>query len=237
LSPEAENNRNAGAARPLICYVTDRKALAARDPIAALHSSIRTAVAAGVDWVQIREKDLPARELVRLAKAATDAGAENRGIRRPAAQIIVNDRLDVALAAGAAGVHLGRESIEPADAVRWCRSGNAPAEFLIGVSCHSVAEVQTAEGAGASYAIFGPVFDTPSKRSFGAPQEIAKLAEACRAVRMPVIAIGGVDESNAAECLRAGAAGIAAIRLFQEQNTADSILTLVSKLHQLRVNA
>jgi thiamine-phosphate pyrophosphorylase len=238
LSPEAEDTRESGAVRPVVCYVTDRKALAAPDPIAALHSSIRRAVAAGVDWVQIREKDLSARELLALAKAAVDAAAENRGARRWAARIIINDRLDVALAAGAAGVHLGRESLAAADVVRWCRSGNAPAEFRIGVSCHSVAEVQAAEAAGASYAIFGPVFDAPSKRPFGAPQGIAKLAEASRAVRMPVIAIGGVGEGNAVECLRVGAAGIAAIRLFQTTGDAQSAPgSLISKLHQFRAGA
>lgn len=187
--------------------------------------------------MQIREKDLPARELLALAKAATGSAAENRGSRPAPARIIVNDRLDVALAAGAAGVHLGRESIATAEVVRWCRSGNAPAEFLIGVSCHSVAEVQAAEAAGASYAIFGPVFDTPSKRAFGSPQGIAKLAAACIAARIPVIAIGGIDEGNAAECLRAGAAGIAAIRLFQQERSAQSLAGLISKLHEPRVQA
>ena len=218
----------------MVCYVTDRKALAAADPVAALRASIHRAIVAGIDWVQIREKDLSGRELFGLAKAAVDAATENRGSPARAAKIIVNDRIDVALAAAAAGVHLGRESIAAAEAVRWCRGGNAPAEFVIGVSCHSVAELQAAEAAGASYAIFGPVFDTPSKRPFGSPQGTAKLAEACRAAQIPVIAIGGVDERNAADCLRAGAAGIAAIRLFQDSGTVQSLSGLVSRLHQLR---
>ena len=100
---------------------------------------IRAAVAAGVDWVQIREKDLSGRDLLALAREAV-AG---RGLAR----VIVNDRLDVALAAGAAGVHLGRESLSARDVVRWCRSGNAPAEFLIGVSCHGLEEAREAESA------------------------------------------------------------------------------------------
>jgi thiamine-phosphate pyrophosphorylase len=237
LSLEAENNRDSDAARPVICYVTDRKALAAPDPIAALHSVIRRAIGAGVDWVQIREKDLPAGELLALAKAAMDAAAENSSARLPAVRIIVNDRLDVALAAGAAGVHLGRESLATADVVRWCRGGNAPTGFLIGVSCHSIAEVQAAEAAGASYAFFGTIFDTPSKRPFGAPQGIAKLAEACRAVRIPVIAIGGVDGGNANQCLCTGAAGIAAIRLFQTEHAAQPLRSLISKLHEQRPRA
>lgn len=217
----------------MVCYVTDRKAFAAADPAAALRASIYRAIVARVDWVQIREKDLSGRELLVLAKAAVDAAAENRGARALATKVIVNDRIDVALAAGAAGVHLGGESLAADEVVRWCRGGNAPAEFLIGVSCHSVGGVIEAEAAGASYAIFGPVFDTPSKRPFGSPQGIAKLAEACRAVRIPVIAVGGVDQRNAAECLRAGAAGIAAIRLLQNAATPQSLSGLVSRLHEL----
>jgi thiamine-phosphate pyrophosphorylase len=234
LPPEAEAKRDSGAAPPLVCYVTDRKALSPVNPIAALKASITRAIAAGVDWVQIREKDLSARELLALAKAAIDAAAEDRGARSSPARTMVNDRLDVALAAGAAGVHLGRESVAAGDVVRWCRSGNAPAEFLIGVSCHSVAEVEAAQLAGANYAMFGPVFDTPSKRPFGTPQGIAKLAEACRAVRIPVIAIGGVAAENQTECVRAGAAGIAAIRLFQNPDTMRSLADVLSNLHQPR---
>jgi thiamine-phosphate pyrophosphorylase len=237
LSPGAENRREAGAARPVVCYVTDRKALAAADSVAALHASICGAIAAGADWVQIREKDLPARELLALAKAAVQAAAENRGAGAVRTRIIVNDRLDVALAAGADGVHLGRESIAAADVARWCRGGKAHAELLLGVSCHSVAEVQAAEAAGASYAIFGPVFDTPSKRPFGSPQGIARLVQACRAARIPVIAIGGVDEENAAECLRAGAAGIAAIRLFQNAYRTQSLAGAISRLHEIDAGA
>lgn len=232
----AEADRDSGAAQPVICYVTDRKALEAADPIAALHSAIRRVIVAGADWVQIREKDLASRDLLPLAKAAIVTAIDVRARESHGARIIVNDRLDVALAAGAAGVHLGRESIAAAEAARWCRNGNAPAEFLIGVSCHSVAEVQAAEAAGASYAIFGPVFDTPSKRPFGLPQGIAKLSEACRITRIPVIAIGGVDEGNAAECVRAGAAGIAAIRPFQNGDATRPLADLISELHQLRAS-
>jgi thiamine-phosphate pyrophosphorylase len=218
-----------------VCCVTDRKGLAAADPIAALISSIRLAIAAGVDWVQIREKDLLAREMLAVVTAAVRAAHERPSFKSTPARIIVNDRLDVALAAGAAGVHLGRESLPAANAVRWCRSGNAPADFLIGVSCHSFAEVREAEDAGANYVIFGPIFDTPAKRPFGPPQGIEKLAEVCDSVHIPVIAIGGISNENAGECLRAGAAGIAAIRLFQEERDANSLANQISKLHQLRV--
>ena len=167
--------------------------------------------------MQIREKDLSARELLHLAQGAVQSGG---------ARILVNDRLDVALAAGAAGVHLGRASLPAAEVVRWCRAGNAPQGFLIGVSCHSFEEVREAETAGADYAFFGPVFDTPSKRPFRAPQGIARLGEVCRAVGIPVLAIGGVEEENVVSCIRAGAAGVAAIRMFQESRNEEGIAGL-----------
>lgn len=213
-----------GPKKPIVCYVTHRKSLAAGDSAEAVLEKIRAAVAAGVDWVQIREKDLSGRELLALAKAAVgiaNTQARETTAARSASQIIVNDRLDVALAAGAAGVHLGRESLSAQDVVRWCHGGNAPAQFLVGVSCHNLEEAREAHTAGASYIFFGSVFDTPSKRAMGQPQGVARLAEICSSVTIPVIAIGGVSEENAAECVRAGAAGIAAIRMFQEpQNTA-----------------
>ncbi len=192
----------------MLCYVTDRRALGA-DAGDALLAMIRRCVAAGVNWVQIREKDLSARGLFELAHAAV-------AIAGSSASILVNDRLDVALAAGAAGVHLGNESVPVGEVARWCNSGHAPRGFLIGRSVHQLAEAVDAECAGADYALFGPVFATPSKLAYGPPQGISRLAEFCRAVRTPVLAIGGVTEENAADCLRAGAAGIAAIRLFQQ---------------------
>jgi thiamine-phosphate pyrophosphorylase len=210
--------------KPIVCYVTDRKALDAADPAGNVLAKIRAATAVGVDWVQIRERDMPARELLGLAKAAGGIGAGG-------ARVIVNDRLDVALAAGAAGVHLGGESVPAREVVRWCREGNVPAGFLIGVSCHSLEEAREAEDAGASYVFFGPVFETPSKKKFGPPQGIARLGEACRAVRIPVIAIGGVNEGNVAECLRAGAAGIAAIRMFQESSEAETLKRAIKRIH------
>lgn len=214
-----------------VCYVTARNSLGAAGPVGSLLANIRTAIDAGVDWVQIREKDLNARELLALARPA--AALRSDKSRAPEPRILINDRLDVALAAGAAGVHLGRESLPAREVVRWCRSGNAPAEFLIGVSCHSLAEAREAESAGASYIFFGPVFATPSKASFGLPQGVAKLGKVCRAVSLPVIAIGGVDAENAAECLRAGAVGIAAIRLFQEGSGPAALERVLAGLHNL----
>jgi len=222
-----ENPFGASSETPVLCYVTDRKALGA--PAQAPRGTIAAAVGAGVDWVQIREKDLPGRELLELVRGAVALADQLPRVPRP--RVLVNDRLDVALAAGAAGVHLGGESLPAGEVVRWCRSGNAPPHFLVGVSCHSLAQAREAESAGASYIFFGPIFDTPSKREFGPPQGIPALVEVCRAIKLPVIAIGGVSASNGAECIRAGAAGIAAIRLFQEQRHAEALRRVVEQLH------
>ncbi len=196
--------------------MTDRRAVGADADLLAV---IRRAAAAGVDWIQIREKDLPARRLVELVRGAVEA------TRDSPTRIFVNDRLDVALAAGAAGVHLGEESLPVAAVVAWRREGHAPAGFLVGASCHSLTAVVDAERAGADYIFFGPVFTTPSKAAFGPPQGLDRLAEVCRSVRIPVLAIGGVTLENAGQCLATGAAGIAAIRLFQEATDLAALLT------------
>ena len=203
--------------KPIFCYVTDRRALEAAsiptrslvgraDP---LHDSIRRAAAAGANWIQIREKDLDARSLVELARLAV---AETRA---SGARVLVNDRLDVALAANAAGVHLGEKSFPLETVIEWRRSIGR-SDFLIGVSCHSLESARAAGRGGADYIFFGPVFATPSKAAFGASQGIERLREVCASVEIPVLAIGGVNLGNARECLDAGAAGFAAIRLFQD---------------------
>lgn len=216
----------------ILCYVTDRHLLEEGSPSNLLRS-IACAAAAGLDWIQIREKDLTARELAALARNAISAldRAALASSARP--RIIVNDRIDVALAAVAAGVHLSGTSTPANEAVRWLRAGNAPRNFKAGVSCHSLTEARDAEAAGANYVFFGPIYETPSKTSFGQPQGVERLGEVCRSVRIPVLAIGGISESNALACLRAGAAGIAAIRLFQETSDAGELRGLVSRLRRL----
>ena len=217
--------------KPIVCYVTDRSSLGAANADASVRvrEIIRMAISAGADWVQIREKDLPGRELLRIVRGAVAiAGAPAAGVR-----IIVNGRLDVALSAGAAGVHLGGESAPASDVIAWCRRGNAPTGFSVGVSCHSVEGARTAERAGADYLFFGPVFDTPSKRALGKAHGVAILSEVCEAVRtISVIAIGGIDANNGAECIRAGAAGIAAIRLFQETSDLHALSGAIESLHR-----
>lgn len=186
----------------------------------ALVETIRKAAAAGVDWIQIREKDLPARGLAEIAKRAIGCTL------RTSTQIVLNDRLDVALATGAAGVHLGESSISVETVSEWRRSAG-PTDFRIGVSCHSMEAALAAEDSGADYIFFGPVFATPSKAAYGAPQGIDNLQRVCRAVRIPVLAIGGVTVENAGSCIAAGARGVAAIRLFQE---SDDLSVLVNRL-------
>lgn len=209
-------------AKPILCYVTDSRGLDLSAPGRSVEEEllerIRGATAAGIDWIQIREKEMPTRPLSALVRKAVAAAAGTQ------TQVLVNDRLDVALACEAAGVHLGGESLPVADVQRWCRSSHAPQGFLIGASCHSLTEAKAAEHGGADYLFFGPVFATPAKLEFGPPQGIARLAEICRAVKIPVLAIGGITIENAAECFRSGAAGIAAIRLFQQARDLPAVV-------------
>ncbi len=195
-----------------LCYITDRHALKAQE----LLPRIAEAARAGVDLIQIREKDLATRELVELVSGALEA------TRATAAKVVVNDRLDVAVAVGAAGVHLGRESL-PASKVRRL----VPADFVVGVSCHSLDEAREAEQSGADYVLLGPIFATPSKLRYGPPLGIGKLREAVQQAKSPVFALGGITVENARDCRAEGAAGVAAIRLFQE---AESIRETVREL-------
>lgn len=162
-----------------------------------------------MDWIQIREKDLSGHELAVLV------GEALRRVPR-SCRVLVNDRLDVAIAVGAGGVHLGEHSLAVRDAKRLVTEKHSGGDFLVGVSTHSLEAARAAEKSGADYLIFGPVFATPSKAAFGPPQGIEHLREVCASVEIPVIAIGGVTEQNAEQCVTAGATGIAAIRLFQD---------------------
>jgi thiamine-phosphate pyrophosphorylase len=181
-------------------YITDRGQLGSTG---ALLKNIEEQLATGVDMVQLRERDLSPRELVELVEAVLRM-PNPRGTR-----LLINDRTDVAVACGAAGVHLRGNSVSPAR-VR----GIAPRGFLIGVSCHSVGEVRRAEDEGASFAVLAPIFATPGK---GPALGTGLIAEAARASKIPVLALGGITEERGQECMAAGAAGIAAISLFQRR--------------------
>jgi thiamine-phosphate pyrophosphorylase len=157
-----------------------------------------------VEWIQIREKDLSGRELYQLTRRALEIARPHK------TKVIVNTRVDVAIAAGADGVHLPSHAPSPE---RW--KGMLPRKFLVGVSCHSVAEMEAAEREGASYVFYGPVFAPRSKATDSEPVGLHGLAKAVRRCGIPVLALGGVSEDNVADCVAAGAAGVAAITMFQ----------------------
>ncbi len=177
--------------------ITDRNQVAAGHT---LLSAVEAALQGGVNAVQLREKDLSAAELLPLAR-------ELRNLSRLyGARLLINDRIDLALAVQADGVHLGGHSL-PIEIVRQITGP----DMLIGVSTHCLADIQRATGQGADFVTFGPVYATPSKAAFGPPQGVQALAEACSSSPLPVFALGGMTPSRAVEAYRAGAAGIALI--------------------------
>lgn len=183
------------------CYITGRHALGGGLPalLANIKRRVLDPVDDRVDWIQIREKDLSTGELLELSRQVVAMAGQTR--------ILINSRLDVALAAGAHGVHLPSNSPPPSSYKR------AAAGLMVGVSCHNRAELLRAEDEGADYALLGPVFPPLSKEA-GA-MGLDQFGELARAVRIPVLALGGITPGSIAACERAGAAGIAGITLFQ----------------------
>lgn len=177
--------------------ITDRTQTNGR----ALVDVVGEAVQGGVDAVQLREKDLNSRDLAVLGRVLLSV------CRAHGARLLINDRIDVALAIGADGVHLPAASFACADARRLIGDHR-----IIGVSTHSLAEAEAAANAGADFVVFGPVYETPAKRAFGTPVGETALAEVTRRSSVPVLALGGVGPQQVASVRRCGAAGIAVVR-------------------------
>ena len=197
-----------------LCYITDRHTLEPQQRQPRIFGAVR----AGVDLVQIREKDLATRELAALAKTAIECA---RGTHT---RIVVNDRMDMALALGAAGVHLGAQSM-PAHAVRAC----VPRDFLVGVSCHSLGDALESDAAGADYLLLGPIFPTPSKLRYGPPLGLATLKQVAARIRIPLLALGGITLDRVKPCLEAGATGIAGISIFQDCDSMEERVRALRK--------
>ncbi len=214
----------------LLYYITDRTAFPGDELSRRRHllKKIEEAARAGVDYIQLREKDLPARDLESLAREAVQIIAQLKTKNRdPRTALLINSRTDVALAVGADGVHLRSDDVPPEEVrTMWRRHyewgagarADSPRDPVIAVSCHSRAEVIEVAAQKATFAVFAPVFekkDAPHQWPTGP----AKLHEACSA-NIPVLALGGITLANARSCLEAGASGIAAIRLFQDNDIA-----------------
>jgi thiamine-phosphate pyrophosphorylase len=225
----------------LLYYITDRTAFASDEPTRRrrLMEKISEATRAGVDYIQLREKYLSIRDLESLAREAASTIAklrtENQELRTA---LLVNSRTDVALAVQADGVHLRSDDVSAEDVRKmWlcaaslsgaslCGAGTParqlqPQEPLIAVSCHSPEEITKAAAHQSTFAVFAPVFEKKDAH----PAGLARLKEACQA-NIPVLALGGITLENAHSCLQAGAAGVAAIRLFQENNIAEVVKRL-----------
>ena len=206
----------------LLCYITDRKQFSEDEATRRrlLLQKIADAARCGVDFIQLREKDLSARELEALAREAVgivqkNVAAENRKL---GTRLLINSRTDIAIAVGADGVHLRSDDLSPSH-VRaiWAEPGTGTrARVTVSVSCHSAEDVRRAAADGADFALFGPVFEKQGAAQIG-PAGLDNLRHACKE-KIPVLALGGVTVENAQSCLDAGAAGIAGIRLFQEND-------------------
>lgn len=232
--PRLRPRESSGSARDdnsqfvILYYITDRKQLAGDETQrrTRLLEKIEEAARAGVDHIQLRERDLSGRELEELARAAMV-----RVRNFPKTKLLINSRVDIAIAVGAHGVHLRADDMNAGDAhaVFDMSPGYKGRTPVIAVSCHSAEEVAMAESQGADFAVLAPIFEKHgSERE---PLGLKKLERACRrpaaaASRMPVLALGGITLANAANCLAAGAAGVAGIRLFQNADVASVVREL-----------
>ena len=208
--------------RPILYLITRGATTEGTTPdapeFALILRQVSAAVAAGINLVQIREKQLTTRVLFELVERASDL---TRGTNT---RLLVNDRADVSVGAGADGVHLTAQSLDAAMIRKTFGK-----EVLIGASTHSLAEARAAQEQGADFIVFGPVFETQSKKLFGPPVGLEKLADVARELRgFPVLALGGISVANAQDCFAAGAQGIAGISIFGD------LQDLMSVTHALR---
>jgi thiamine-phosphate pyrophosphorylase len=209
----------------LLYYITDRSQFRGDESVRrrALLDKIAEAASAGVDYIQLRERDLTVRELEALAREVVEVVRQNS----PSTAIFINSRADVALAAGADGVHLRADDVSAVDVKKLLGRSNQASTtfpFLVAVSCHKKEDVIRAANDDADFAVFAPVFgksNSPGTQAAG----ISALREVCQ-LKIPVFALGGITVENAASCLDAGAAGIAGIRIFQENRIAEVVRAL-----------
>jgi thiamine-phosphate pyrophosphorylase len=215
----------------LLYYITDRMQFPGDETARRrlLLEKIGEAAACGVDFIQLREKDLPIRTLEALARDAVRAIRAEPSSRT---RLLINSRADVAMASAAEGVHLRSDDISPRNAglVSSHRADPGAGERtapVIGVSCHTLAEVERAHVEGADFAVFGPVFEKKDEKNAddSRPAGLDLLRQACQH-KIPVLALGGITLENAGACLNIGAAGVAGIRLFQENEIAEVVRRL-----------
>jgi thiamine-phosphate pyrophosphorylase len=204
---------------PRVYLVTDPSA--GRGLVARTGAALRD-LPPGVAAVQLRARGATGKELLELARALRPVVSEAGQF------LLVNDRVDVMLSAGADGVHLPSAGIPPGEARRLVGNGR-----LVGVSCHSAADVDRARKGGADFATFGPLFDTPSKRGYGEPVGLDRLREVAR-LGLPLVGLGGVDVENARRVVEAGASGLAAIRAWLEAEDPAGVVRRLLDATQMR---
>jgi thiamine-phosphate pyrophosphorylase len=212
----------------LLYYITDRRAFGGGDARqrTSLLRRIAHAARAGVDYIQLREKDLRSRDLERLAREARSAVRDNSAVTK----LLINSRTDFALACGVDGVHLASGELATSE-IRSLWKKCSDRESIIGVSAHSLTDVQRAKSEGADFAVLAPIFEKVQIGAKGIGMDA--LREACSAIResspagrFAVLALGGVNLTNARDCLQAGADGVAGIRLFQSGNLRETVKRL-----------
>jgi thiamine-phosphate pyrophosphorylase len=215
----------------LLYYITDRSQFSGDESSRRkkLLEKIAEGAICGVDFIQLREKDLSTRELELLAQKAMQVLGGNNSRRT---RLLINSRTDVAVAVGADGIHLRSDDISPKDVREVWRSVGG--EAVVSVASHSLSDLESAAKNGADYALFGPVFEKKGQsgqRSTDPPSTGLEFLKQASGRGIPVIALGGVTLENARSCIEAGAVGIAGIRIFQENH----IMSVVNRLKHVTV--